>query len=226
MITCRRILSILILISLALPFQALASPAPESFAPLAKRLKPSVVNISTTQTITGGGMFRNGPSPFHRENNPFKDFFGEDFFKRFFGDQHREFKSQSLGSGFIWDAEGFIITNNHVIAKADEIIVRLSDEQEFEAEVVGRDPKTDLAVIRIDPGENKLQTAKLGDSDAIEVGDWAIAIGNPFGNLEGSLTVGVISAKGRSDLVIHRDHEPPDGLRGDRQRAPPFNGDN
>jgi serine protease Do len=187
---------VLIGVMALLPCLATAASAPESFAPLAKRLKPSVVNIATTQTVKSSGMFRGRPSPFG-EDHPFKDFFGEDFFKRFFGDQeHPEFKSQSLGSGFIWDRDGYIITNNHVVAKADEIVVRLSDEQEFEAKVVGTDPKTDLALIRIEPGDTELQPVELGDSEALEVGDWVVAIGNPFGYAH-TVTAGILSARGR-----------------------------
>ncbi len=173
---------------------AAAASAPASFAPLARRLKPSVVNISTTKVVKGAPMFRNFPRM--GPNDPFREFFGEDFFRRFFGDQPKEFKSQSLGSGFILDEKGYIITNNHVVESADSIVVRLSDEHEFDAEVVGTDPKTDIALIKIDPGDLALTAVELGDSDAIRVGDWVMAIGNPFGYGH-TVTKGIISAKQR-----------------------------
>ncbi len=173
---------------------AVARPVPETFAPLAEKLKPSVVNIATTKVVKTRRLFRNFPRFGPRD--PFREFFGDDFFDRFFGDQPREFRTQSLGSGFILDEEGYIITNNHVVESADEIVVRLSDEHEFEAEVVGTDPKTDIALIKIDPGEVKLHPVRLGDSDKIRVGDWVIAIGNPFGYGH-TVTAGIISAKER-----------------------------
>ncbi|GAB4278094.1 MAG: DegQ family serine endoprotease [Deferrisomatales bacterium] len=173
---------------------AFAAPPPPSFADLAERVKPSVVNISTTTVVKG---FRGVPPPFG-PNSPFREFFGDEFFERFFGNhgRPREFKTQSLGSGFILDREGYILTNNHVVEKADEIVVRLSDEHEFEAKVVGTDPKTDIALIQIEPGDTELQPVELGDSDAIRVGDWVIAIGNPFGYGH-TVTAGIISARGR-----------------------------
>ncbi len=171
---------------------AFAAAAPDSFAPLAKRLTPSVVNISTTSTVKHPVTpFRGRP-----ENNPFRDFFGDEFFRRFFDGQPREFKSQSLGSGFIVDADGYVVTNNHVVEEADEIVVKLSDEHEFEAKVIGTDPKTDLALIRFEPKGVTLQPVELGDSDAIEVGEWVVAIGNPFGYGH-TVTAGIVSAKGR-----------------------------
>ena len=105
-------------------------------------------------------------------------------------------RARSLGSGFIIDSSGVIITNNHVIAEADEIKVRLQDETEFKAKILGRDPKTDLAVLRIEPGQRKLKAVKFGDSDKLRVGDWVVAIGNPFG-LGGTVTAGIVSARGR-----------------------------
>jgi len=164
---------------------------PQSFADLAEKVKPAVVNISTTTTVRVPG-------------NPFKHFFGPneegpfgDFFKRFFGDiPDRELKQQSLGSGFIIDKDGYIITNNHVVEGADEIKVKLADGREFKAKVVGRDSKTDLALIKISSLFKDLPTLPLGDSDKIRVGDWVLAIGNPFG-LEHTVTQGIISATGR-----------------------------
>ncbi len=165
------------------------------FVDLAKKVKPGVVNISTTKVVKGGGRVFRHYSPF-REKDPFKDFFGEDFFDRFFGDNPQKDQVQrSLGSGFIVDKEGYIITNNHVIEGATEIRVRLSTEKEFEAELVGRDPKTDLALIKI-KSWSELLVLELGNSDRLEIGEWVMAIGNPFG-LSQTVTVGIVSAKGR-----------------------------
>ncbi|MBE9546301.1 MAG: DegQ family serine endoprotease [Proteobacteria bacterium] len=168
---------------------------PVSFADLAERLKPAVVNISTTKVIKSGGM-RRFRSPFGDEF-PFDKFFGGDeFFRRFFGDTpQREFKQKSLGSGFIISKDGYIFTNNHVVEKADKIKVRLSDGKEYDASVVGRDAKTDIALIKIEPS-NSLPVVEFGDSDKLRVGDWVIAIGNPFG-LAHTVTAGIVSAKGR-----------------------------
>lgn len=158
------------------------------FASLAKKITPAVVNISTTQVSEGGQVFS---SPFGEE-----DPFGE-FWRRFFGGPlprgpHRQ---KSLGSGFIVDRDGSILTNHHVVENAEEITVKLADGREFKAEVVGRDPKTDIAVIKIDT-KNNLSAAVLGDSDHLEVGEWVLAIGNPFG-LDSSVTAGIVSAKSR-----------------------------
>jgi serine protease Do len=163
-----------------------------SFADLVDRLKPTVVNISTTKTIRSGGI----RSPFG-SGTPFDRYFGsDDFFDRFFGDApRREFKQRSLGSGFIISADGYIFTNNHVIERADKILVKLSDGREYKADVIGRDAKTDLALIKIKPG-NSLPVVEIGDSEKLRVGEWVIAIGNPFG-LEQTVTAGIVSAKGR-----------------------------
>jgi serine protease Do len=163
-----------------------------SFADLVERLKPTVVNISTTKTIRSGGM----RSPFGG-GSPFDRYFGgDDFFERFFGDTpRREFKQRSLGSGFIISADGYIFTNNHVIERADKILVKLSDGREYKADVIGRDAKTDLALIKIKPG-NSLPVVEIGDSEKLRVGEWVVAIGNPFG-LEQTVTAGIVSAKGR-----------------------------
>jgi len=165
--------------------------APGSFSELAKRVRPSVVNISTVKTVKG-----RGGTPFHFRrpfgpDDPFKD-----FFDRFFGDRLPEnFRQKSLGSGFIIDEEGHILTNNHLVEKTDEINVRLADDREFKAELVGRDPKTDLALIRI-KGAGTVKPLPLGDSDKLEVGDWVVAIGNPYG-LGSTVTAGIVSAKYR-----------------------------
>jgi serine protease Do len=161
---------------------------PQSFADLVERVKPAVVNISTEKTVRIPG-------------SPFRHFFGDepfgDFFRWFFEDiPDRELKQQSLGSGFIIDKDGYIITNNHVVEGADEIRVKLADGREFKAKVVGRDPKTDLALIKITTLFKDLPVLTLGDSDKIRVGDWVLAIGNPFG-LEHTVTQGIISATGR-----------------------------
>jgi serine protease Do len=163
------------------------------FVKLAEKLKPVTVNISTTKTMKR----RERPSrqPYGGDD-PFRDFFGDDLYDRFLGQPpQRDYKLRSLGSGFIIDKEGYIITNNHVIEDADEIKVRLSDKEEFDAKIVGRDVKTDLALIKINPPEG-LPVAQLGDSDALKVGEWVMAIGNPFG-LDQTVTVGIVSAKWR-----------------------------
>ncbi|MCL4492756.1 MAG: DegQ family serine endoprotease [Nitrospirae bacterium] len=164
---------------------------PQSFADLIEKVKPAVVNVSTTSTVTVPG-------------SPFRHFFGPDdegpfgdFFKRYFGDvPDRKMKQSSLGSGFIIDKDGFIITNNHVVEGADEIKVKLADGREFKARVVGRDPKTDLALIKISSVFKNLPVLPLGDSDRMRVGDWVLAMGNPFG-LEHTVTQGILSATGR-----------------------------
>lgn len=164
---------------------------PESFSALAEMASPAVVNIRTVRTAKTGNIFRQ----FHKgpfgEDDPM-----EDFFNKFFNqDRQKEFKQRSLGSGFIIDKEGYIVTNNHVVEKADKIKVILKDEKEYEAEIVGRDPNTDLALIKIKSGYN-LPVLKIGDSDALKVGQWVLAIGSPFG-LEHTVTAGIVSAKGR-----------------------------
>ena len=159
---------------------------PSSFADLAEKLMPSVVNISTTQTITTS----TNPFPFQfPPGSPF-----EDMFKDFGTPQTR--KASALGSGFIIDAKGIVITNNHVIKGAEDIIVRVNGDKEFKAEVIGSDPLSDIAVLKIDTNE-KFKTVKFGDSDKARIGDWVLAIGNPFG-LGGTVTSGIISARNRS----------------------------
>ena len=172
-------------------FDVEARGAPESFADLAEKLSPSVVNISTTQKVEAASN-RDVPMPNIPPGSPF-----EDFFKDFFDDRNQQGprKVQSLGSGFIIDSDGIVITNNHVIEEADEIVVILSDGTELDAELVGRDPKTDLAVLQVE-SKDPLPAVKLGDSDAIRVGDWVMAIGNPFG-LGGTVTAGIVSARNR-----------------------------
>jgi len=171
---------------------------PMSFSQLAKQVQPGVVNIRTVKTMKGGGpVFRHFfGSPFEQNNprggkNPFDDFLGP--FSQ--GQPQEDFKQRSLGSGFIIDKEGYIVTNNHVIENADEIKVRLADETEYNAELVGRDPNTDLALIKI-KGASNLVPLTMGDSKTLPVGSWVVAIGSPFG-LEQTVTAGIVSAKGR-----------------------------
>ena len=159
---------------------------PVSFADLAEKLMPSVVNISTTTTITT----QSNPFPFQfPPGSPF-----EDMFKEFGTPQERQ--SSALGSGFIIDEGGIVVTNNHVISDAEDIIVRVNGDKEFNAEVIGSDPLSDIAVLKLKTNE-KFIPVKFGDSDKARIGDWVIAIGNPFG-LGGTVTSGIISARNRS----------------------------
>jgi serine protease Do len=169
---------------------ALARTAPDSFADLASELLPKVVNISTTQTVEGRGF----EMPQLPPGSPFEDFFKE-FFDRNQGQQQRPRRATSLGSGFVVDEAGFVATNNHVIQDADEITVIFHDGSRLKAEVVGRDAKSDLAVLKVTPPA-KLSAVKFGNSEKARVGDWVIAIGNPFG-LGGTVTAGIVSARGR-----------------------------
>ena len=162
------------------------------FVPLVKELKPTVVNIGTTTKIKAPRL---PSSPFMQSPfgpSPFDEFFG-----RFFEEprQQKEMKKQSLGSGFLISSDGYILTNYHVVANADEISVKLSDGREFKAVVKGSDEKLDLALVKIE-SKTPLTAARLGDSDAIEIGEWVLAIGNPFGLAE-TVTAGIVSAKGR-----------------------------
>jgi serine protease Do len=167
---------------------ACAKSAPDSFADLAEKLSPSVVNISTTTVIEQ----RSREMPSFPPGSPF-----EDFFKQFEKPNGKKRKAQSLGSGFIIDDTGYVITNNHVIDNAEKIMVILYDDTSFEAKVVGKDPKTDVALLKIDPKKVKLKAVKFGDSNELRVGDWVMAIGNPFG-FGGTVTAGIVSARGRN----------------------------
>ncbi len=171
------------------PQAALARPAPDSFADLAQRLLPTVVNIATEQTLKGAGPQAALPDlpPGSPLQNLFKDFL----------DQNKNMPRHvtSLGSGFIVDPSGLIVTNNHVIEDADQITVTLNDGTTLPARVIGRDEKTDLALLKIKP-RGALPFAKLGDSDKARVGDWVMAIGNPFG-LGSTVTAGIVSARNR-----------------------------
>jgi serine protease Do len=177
---------------------------PGNFTELAEKARLGVVNIQTVKTIKGGGrVFRHffgnpfgEQSPFGRQNpyeerNPFEDFFGP----QSDGGSTDNFREKSLGSGFIIDREGYIITNNHVVDGADEVKVKLANGKEFDAKIIGRDSKTDLALIKIN-GSSDLQPLKMGNSDDTKVGGWVVAIGSPFG-LEQTVTAGIVSAKGR-----------------------------
>jgi len=181
----RRIYPAIIIVFMLFLFSPLfAAPAPESFAPLVKKQIPSVVNISTRQVVQV------------RQKSPFGDPQMDEYFRRFFGGepQQREQVRQSLGSGFIISADGYILTNNHVVDKAKDIKVALSDGRTFEAKLVGKAPEIDIALIKIEA--TGLPAVDMGDSDALEVGDWVVAIGNPFG-LSHTVTAGIVSAKGR-----------------------------
>ena len=163
-----------------------AKDAPSSFADLAERLMPSVVNISTTQTVTT----TTNSFPFQfPPGSPFEDMFKE------FGTPQKK-KAYALGSGFIIDQKGIVVTNNHVIQGAEDILVRVNGDEEYEATIVGADPLSDIAVLKI-KSDKKLNYVKFGDSDKARIGDWVIAIGNPFG-LGGTVTSGIISARNRN----------------------------
>jgi len=171
----------------------LARGTPESFADLAEQLMPAVVNIATSQLMQQSDM---PEMPQFPEGSPFKEFF-EEFFnqQRQRNGEEPTRRATSLGSGFIIDAAGYVVTNNHVIAEADEIKVVLNDDTELKAEVVGRDPKTDLALLKVE-SEKSLPFVSFGDSDTVRVGDWVLAIGNPFG-FGKTVTAGIISARSR-----------------------------
>ena len=173
---------------ITLPLSIYAKKAPESFANLAEILSPSVVNISTTTIIED----RKNNLPVFPPGSPF-----EEFFKQFQDPNQGKRRAQSLGSGFIIDKKGYIITNNHVIENAEKIMVILHDDKSFEAEVVGKDPKTDVALLKIDSKDIDLKAVKFGNSNDLRVGDWVMAIGNPFG-FGGTVTAGIVSARGRN----------------------------
>ena len=172
---------------------------PGSVADLAEGLLDAVVNISTSQTVKDDGGEGDDPVPMPKvpEGSPFQEYF-KDFFNNKDGEQSDESrKVQSLGSGFVIDAEkGFIVTNNHVIADADEIEVNFNDGTKLKADLVGKDIKTDLAVLKVDPTKHKLKAVQFGNSEKARIGDWVLAIGNPFG-LGGTVTAGIISARKR-----------------------------
>ncbi len=168
-------------------------PGAGSFADLAARVSPSVVNIRTQKTVTGGG-------PGGRMQIPpgLEPFFGGNPFEEFFGGQQREFQVPSLGSGFVISSDGYIVTNNHVVEDVDKIEVAFADGTTLPADVIGRDPATDLALIRVE-SDQELSPLPLGDSSSLRPGDWVIAIGNPFG-LEHTVTAGIVSALHRRNI--------------------------
>ena len=174
--------------------QILATPAraaPESFADLAEQISPSVVNITTSTTVAASTDM----APVVPEGSPFEDFF-RDFMDRNQGPNQRPRRSQALGSGFVISEDGFIVTNNHVIANADEILIEFFSGEELPAEVIGRDPNTDLALLKVESDE-PLPFVPWGDSDEARVGDWVMAMGNPLG--QGfSVSAGIVSARGRA----------------------------
>ncbi len=171
----------------------------KAFTTIAQKAMPGVVFINVEKTIETGQSV----SPFEF-NNPF-DLFNDDFFNRFFGYRYpqmqpRKYKQMGMGSGFIISHDGYILTNHHVVGDADKITVRLKGGQEYEAKIIGSDSSSDVALIKIEDNKN-LPVLPLGDSDSLEVGEWVMAIGNPFG-LDHTLTVGVVSAKGRTTVGI------------------------
>ncbi len=181
-----KLIFLTLVISFSFSLNVNSKPVPASFADLAEKLMPSVVNISTTTTITTNS----NPFPFQfPPGSPF-----EDMFKEFGTPQERQ--SAALGSGFIIDEKGIVVTNNHVIQDADDIIVRVNGDQEFKANVLGADPLMDIAVLQLETDEKFIPVA-FGDSDKARIGDWVLAIGNPFG-LGGTVTAGIISARNRS----------------------------
>src|SRR6185436_2747579 len=161
----------------------------EAFSSVSDRVTPAVVNVSTVPKRGTGGS----------EEQRFREYFGDEFYDRYFKRRPRE-DARSTGSGVIVDPSGYILTNNHVIENAQDITVRLSDSRKFTATLVGRDPKTDLAVLKVE-APAPLPTAPLGDSERLRVGQWVIAIGNPFG-LDRTVTVGIVSATARTRVGV------------------------
>ena len=181
-----KLIFLTLVISFSFSLNLNSKPVPASFADLAEKLMPSVVNISTTTTV----VTNTNPFPFQfPPGSPF-----EDMFKEFGTPQERQ--SAALGSGFIIDQKGIVVTNNHVIKDADDIIVRVNGDQEFKAKVLGADPLMDIAVLQLETDQKFIPVA-FGDSDKARIGDWVLAIGNPFG-LGGTVTAGIISARNRS----------------------------
>ncbi len=177
-----------------------AMPLESPFVGVAERVVPGVVAIST-ETRSNSRRTRT----FHPWGDMFEDLFPNDPRRQQEDEPRRGPRQQGAGSGFILDQDGYIMTNNHVINNAEKVTVTFADGEELEAKLIGQDPETDVALIQVDPKEyegGKLPSLDIGNSDAIRVGDWAIAVGNPFGQLAGSMTVGIVSAKGRQDLNI------------------------
>ncbi len=167
------------------PILPVQMPLPSgSFAAVAETIKPAVININT---LSRGGI---------QGRTPFEEFFGEEFFRRFFGEAPERIPQRSLGSGVIVDPTGIALTNAHVVERATDIEVITLDGSKHRAKVIGMDKKTDLAVLKLDDGKNSFRFARLGDSDKVQVGDWVIAVGSPFG-LQSTVTAGIVSAKAR-----------------------------
>ena len=196
------IVALLVVALVATPAPAAEAPAPQAvlealenaFVSVAERVMPAVVNVSVK-------LRRPTSEETSQEEQRFREFFGPEMFERFFRRRPPRDEGRGAGSGLIVDAQGLILTNNHVVENAVEIEVRLSDDRKFKATLVGRDPKTDLAVLRITAPPPSLPVAQLGDSDALKVGQWAIAIGNPFG-LDRTVTAGIVSATGRTRVGV------------------------
>lgn len=173
-------------------FATSAKSHPDSFSDLSEEISAAVVNITTSTSVSAP---TGGPAPVVPEGSPFEDFF-RDFMEREEGAPRTPRRSQALGSGFVISDDGYIVTNNHVIVNADEILIEFFEGFELEAEVVGTDPNTDLALLKVEP-EQPLHFVPWGDSDEAEVGDWVMAMGNPLG--QGfSVSAGIISARGRA----------------------------
>lgn len=188
-------LLVVLLVGTVAPRVAGAVPPPQSFADIVERITPAVVNISTTKAMRGGAQSAPDlPFPQPPPGSPFEDFFRE-FFDRDRSPEEMPRRTASLGSGFVVDPAGFVVTNNHVIAEAEEISVVFGDDTTYEAELIGRDSKTDLALLKIN-GEGPFPAVTFADSDTVRVGDWVIAIGNPFG-LGSTVTAGIVSARSR-----------------------------
>ena len=181
--------------------KAILQALEDAFVSVADRVTPAVVNVSTKAKRAPEGAPGPGPGESPESEQRFREFFGPEFFERFFRRRPPRDEGRASGSGVIVDARGFILTNNHVVENAGEIEVRLSDDRKFPATIVGRDPKTDLAVLKVDAGGAALPVAELGDSDKLRIGQWAIAIGNPFG-LDRTVTAGIISATGRTRVGV------------------------
>lgn len=190
-VSLARFLVTVVVSVMAVPGLLYAKPISPDFVELAKKLNPTVVNIRTAKNIKPKQRQQ------RRQQNPFGNNLFDDFFNRFFDEmpQQRPHREQNLGTGFIISDDGYILTNNHVVNGADEVMVKLSDGREVKGEIKGVDEKVDLALIKIND-KGKLPFAELGDSDALEVGEWVMAIGNPFG-LSHTVTAGIVSAKGR-----------------------------
>ncbi|MFQ6678331.1 MAG: DegQ family serine endoprotease [Fidelibacterota bacterium] len=187
----RYLITITIILSLSWAQNSIVSQFSNTFADVAETVNPSVVTILADKTIK--------QKQYHKRN-PFEDFFPQEFFPQ-------EFKTRALGSGVVVDKEnGYILTNNHVVENMDEITVKLIDKREYDAEIVGMDPKSDLAIIKINTDD--LAAIKLGDSDQLRVGEWVLAIGSPFNeNLSHSVTAGIVSALGRSHIISNENYE-------------------